>query len=351
MREPPDIPEESLRDCLLEQYGLTATTLEFLPVGLDMMAGVYRVATTQGSVCLLKAMSGPFYAPNYLVPRYLADQGIEGVVAPLPTKAGYLWTEMTRERIWRLALYPFIEGHTGWTPSLTDAQWRVVGTTTRRIHQVALPAGGFPSLRSESFDVGEYARWVRTLDAQVVSVEGQSEAERTLRANWSRHRSSIFASLTALESLAAVLRERAGPYVVCHADLHPGNLIRDHAAGVWVIDWNDVMLAPKERDFIFIGQDRAGDAAREGAAQFFRAYGQAEIDWVALTYYRYERLMQDVIAFAQEVFERDDLAEDTKAESARFFGQMFAPGNALDAALAAATHLPPDIPVSDAGGK
>jgi spectinomycin phosphotransferase len=35
-------------------------------------------------------------------------------------------------------------------------------------------------------------------------------------------------------------------------DLHPRNLIRDHAGKVFVIDWDEVMLAPKERDFIFV---------------------------------------------------------------------------------------------------
>ena len=43
MREKPDIPDELLRTTLQNQYDLVPVTLEFLPVGLDYHAGVYRV--------------------------------------------------------------------------------------------------------------------------------------------------------------------------------------------------------------------------------------------------------------------------------------------------------------------
>lgn len=42
MREPLNIPEERLRACLQDQYGLIPVTLDFLPLGLDAYAGVYR---------------------------------------------------------------------------------------------------------------------------------------------------------------------------------------------------------------------------------------------------------------------------------------------------------------------
>jgi spectinomycin phosphotransferase len=48
---------------------------------------------------------------------------------------------------------------------------------------------------------------------------------------------------------------------------------------------------------------------------FIVGYGQVEIDWAALTYYLWERVAQDLIAFAEEVFLRDDLGEADKAEA------------------------------------
>ena len=112
MREKPAIPDELLRATLQDQYGLAPITLEFLPVGLDYHAGVYRVVSEQGSAYLLKATSRPLYEPRYLVPRYLNDQGITSVVAPLPTKGGALWVKLVD---WTVILYPFIEGNSSFT--------------------------------------------------------------------------------------------------------------------------------------------------------------------------------------------------------------------------------------------
>jgi spectinomycin phosphotransferase len=333
MREQPNIPKEHLRACLQEQYALSVVTLEFLPLGLDMRAGVYRVVSEEGAAYLLKAKYGALYEPGCLVPRYLRDQEIAAVVAPLPTKKEDLWSELGE---WRVIVYPFIEGHTRWNPAMTDAQWRAVGTTLKQIHEVIVPAERWPLLRAEAFDPTGYSRSVALLETQYIRAEGGSQAEQALRACWLEQQETIHAAVASLEALAERLRERAGQQVICHADLHPGNIIRNQADQIFVIDWDDVMLAPKERDFLFVGEAPATGAALHDAAPFFQGYGQTEVDWTALTYYRWERVIQDVIAFGEEVFLRDDLEEATRAESVRYFQGMFAADSMVTAARAAA---------------
>jgi len=329
MREKPAIPDELLRTTLQDQYDLVPVTLEFLPVGLDYHAGVYRVVSEQGSAYLLKVTSRPLYKPRYQVPRYLNDQGITSVVAPIPTRSGALWTKLVD---WTLIVYPFIDGDTSLT-GMTNEQWKEVGTIFKRIHQVMLPPFGFESLQKETFDPTEYARWVRTFEAQHLhSRHDGSGSSRALRADWVAHQSTIHTGVASLEKLAGVLQGRSGPYVICHADLHAANLLRDHAGHVFVIDWDEVMLAPKERDFIFVREPQA--------AAFWEGYGQREIDWVALTYYLWERVVQDLIACTQDVCFRDDLGEETRADIAQLFHKILADDQStVDAAYAAAAHL------------
>ncbi|MBP1994329.1 hypothetical protein [Paenibacillus eucommiae] len=85
MRNSPRIPEEHLRSCLMEQYDLTPSTLDFLPLGFDYSAAVYYVVSEQGTSYLVKVTSRPLYEPQYLVPHYLNDQGISSIVAPIST--------------------------------------------------------------------------------------------------------------------------------------------------------------------------------------------------------------------------------------------------------------------------
>ena len=332
MREKPGISEEQLWMCVQDQYDLVPTTIEFLPRGLDYHAGVYRVVSEQGTAYLLKATSRPLYESRYLVPRYLNDSGIASVVAPLPTKSGALWTQVGA---WTVIVYSFIEGDTSFT-GMTDEQWQELGSIFKQIHQVSVPAEGFTSLRKETFDAAEYVRWIRAFEAQHAHATGGSASQRALRASWLAHQSTIHTAMAALEKLAGVLQRQSGPYVICHADLHPANLIRGTAGHVFVIDWDDVMLAPKERDFIFVRES--------GADAFWQGYGQPEIDWIALTYYRWERVAQDVIACAEDVFFKDDLGEESKADVVQLFDEIVVGHTStINDVYAAAAHLPSDF--------
>jgi spectinomycin phosphotransferase len=332
MREKLNIPEYLLRACLQEQYDISAISLEFLPLGLDTRAGVYRVLSEQGTSYFLKAKSGPFYEPGCLVPRYLRDQGITAVVAPLPTKGNTLWTQVGE---WKVIVYPFIAGDTGLHLGMTDENWQEVGKIFKQIHQVPLPSSGFRSLRKETFDPTEYARWIHAFETQLADSPGKNKVEQTLRSHWMAHQSTIHTLLTAMEKLADILQGQALPYVICHADLHANNVLRDPDNHMFVIDWDDVMLAPKERDFIFVREPVAG--------AFFQGYGQTKIDWVALTYYECERAVTDLIECAQEVFFRDDLGEESKADAVQLFSDLFAEGDNVDAAFAAAAHLSAEL--------
>lgn len=336
MREPPAIAEEHLRACLQTQYGLAPATVEFLPLGWDTNAGVYRATTEQGAVYAIKVTTRPLYEPAYLVPRYLHTQGIADVVAPLPTTDNCaLWTQLDG---WRLVVYPFIAGDTGWA-TITDAHWRVTGAVFRRIHQVAPPP--VEALQRETFDPTGYARWIRAFDAQPSPVaDAEGDATSALRAAWRAQQSRINEVVAALETQGAALQGRSLPYVICHADLHASNLIRDQAGAVYVIDWDEVMLAPKERDFLFVGDPSTDGGLADDASPFFQGYGLTDIDWTALTYFRYERVAQDIIAYAEEASLRDDLGEATRAEAVVRFESNLSEDGYLVVARRAARHLP-----------
>jgi spectinomycin phosphotransferase len=331
MREKPNIAEEQLLTHLENEYHLSVLNIEFLPLGLDTNAGTYRVVDRQGAAYFLKVkQAASFHEPACIIPRYLRDQGIAAVVAPLPTQQQALWTQLEN---WRIMLYPFIDGETNWQPGLNDEQWRAVGAAFKQIHGATLPPEGFPSLRTERFDPSEYSRWIESFEAQQLASHYDCSVERDLRACWIEHQSTIHTLLSLMEKLARVLTAHAGPLVICHADLHPGNIVRTPSNDVFVIDWDDVMLAPKERDFIFINETGSTPSP------FFQGYRASEIDWAALTYYRGERVITDLIACAQDVLFRDDLKQATRAEVVELFRDIFSANGEVKLAFATAAHL------------
>ena len=341
-REPPNIPVEALRACLRERYAIAGGTPEFLDRGHDYQASVFRVVSALGDVYLLKVTSRPLYEPGLTIPRYLHDQGLEAVVAPIPTTSGALWTALAE---WRVIVYPFLTGDTSLT-GMTDHLWRETGAIIGRLHQVEPPPEGLASLRQETFDPGGYLRWIRDFETQhLPALEARRDAQpsaRVLCESWRAHQPAIHHGLAYLERLGTALQAAPPPYVICHADLHAANLLRDPAGHVFVLDWDEVMLAPKERDFIFI---------REPAASaFWDGYGphaRDTIDWSALTYFCWERVIQDLIEEAEQAVFRDDVGEEARTLAAWRFAATFAPGSNVDAARAASAHLPANLNVPD----
>src|SRR5258708_39118011 len=119
MLEKPPLEDEKIVACLKHSYGLNANEIEFLPLGHDSYAGVYRVHGN-GQTYFLKVKRDTVDELSVSLPRYLKDQGIEQVVAPLPTITQELWG---RVEDFSLILYPFIEGKSGMAVGLSHMQW------------------------------------------------------------------------------------------------------------------------------------------------------------------------------------------------------------------------------------
>ncbi len=69
MLKKPNIPDERLIMVLREQYAIPVSRLEFLALGYDTSAGVYRVTAEDGIAYFLKVKEGEVYLPAVLVPR------------------------------------------------------------------------------------------------------------------------------------------------------------------------------------------------------------------------------------------------------------------------------------------
>ena len=163
MYEPPvDLPEATLEAGLRTHYGLDVTATTLLSLGQDTAAWVYRVLTAT-DVYFVKARRSVSNVPSLVVPRYLHDQGIAHVVAPLFTTHGALWADVAG---YALTLYPFVAGTTGMAQGMAPAQWRAYGAILRQIHSTPLSPEVTHLLRRETFVPAE-AALVRHLDTHI----------------------------------------------------------------------------------------------------------------------------------------------------------------------------------------
>lgn len=328
MLEPPDLPAEAIVGCLRQAYGIDAAQATFLPLGADEHTAVYRVVTASGPCYFLKLRRGAFDATPVTLTNYLAGQGIRAVIPPLATTIGRLWADMGE---FSAILYPFVEGSDGFAVTLTPQQWAEFGAALRRVHSLTLPPALAGQIRCETYS----PRWRNALRHAMARLDAAVDdpAARHLAALLVEKRGEIALMLERAGSLAQTLLADPRPNVLCHSDVHAGNVLVDRTGALYIVDWDEPIYAPKERDLMFPGgaQGFIGHSPAEEEALFYQGYGPTYGDRPALAYYRYERIVTDLAIFCEQLLFTTEGGGD-RPQWLGWARANFAPGGTLEAA-------------------
>jgi spectinomycin phosphotransferase len=331
MRDKPQVSDDTLIETLKSSYGIPVMKLEFLPLGYDAMAAVYRVETATEAY-FLKLKRSEINQASLSVPHYLKSKGIEQIVAPLETKTGAL---CVKAQDFTLILYPFIEGDTGMKLGLSDKQWGEYGQILRAMHDMEIPKDVEAILRKENFVPKNPDLLNEVLVNGALQENYQYPCQLKL-ALFIRERMEEIRNFKAHGAyLGRMLQKQTLPFGFAHADIHTANIMVSSDGKLYIIDWDDVMIAPKERDLMFLTGNSIDGRTKAQEAQFFEGYGETEINKLAMAYYRYDWGVQDLGEFGREVFFLDFFSEESKAHSAEMFMGLFSAGNTIDAAYEA----------------
>ena len=329
MLEKPDLPEEQIIASLRRAYGLTIHQLIFLPLGADVNSAVYHAVAVDQQTYFVKLRRGAFAEIGVILPHFLSEQGIPQIIAPLRTLSGQLWAHLAD---FRVILYPYIQGRSGFEVILSAAQWADFGAALKLIHSLRLPEAlakavpretYTPQFRDQVAGFLERAKRERFTDPVAVKVAKLLREQHTV----------IRDLLQRAEALAARMQAQANEYVLCHTDAHAGNILVDEHGALYIADWDAPLLAPKERDLMFIGgaQGFRGVTPQEEEKQFYRGYGETQIDTAALAYYRFERIIQDIAAFCEQLLDTTEGGDD-REQSFGYLASNFEPGSTIECA-------------------
>jgi len=329
--ERPDLSDDRIVAAIRQHFGLQ-TTLTFLPLGLDVLAWRYRAATADAAY-FLKLRRGVVNEAALRVPRYLADGGVTHVVAPLATRAGRLWGDVDG---FTLTLYPFITGATGMAHGLEERHWVAYGAALREIHDTPLTPDLARTVTREAFTIAQLfrrlrqAQWadvVAALEAHVASQTSPDDGDRELAAFWREKRGQIEGLVDRFEALGRQLRAARPSLVLCHSDVHPNNVVIDTEDHLWIVDWDDTLIAPRECD-LMMGVGGLGNypAGPRETAWFLRGYGSTVIDPVALAYYRHARALGDIGTLIEQAVLLPGADEATRHSIVTRLRKLFEPG-------------------------
>jgi spectinomycin phosphotransferase len=327
MLEPPLISTEKIISSLHDSFDIKISKLEFLPIGNDSNSWVYKVHADKSY--FLKAKRLPVYKPSLTVPHYLKEQGLHQVVAPVPSKTQALYQNLDG---FALILYPFIDGDNGMRLGLTDKQWLEYGVFLKNLHAIKLPKELAKILQRETFvPHPERLEITKQFHATVLERNPTNSIEKELIDFWQSKYEEIGKIITRTEDLGRILQKETLEFVLCHADIHTANLLLDKTGNLFVVDWDQPILAPKERDLMFIGASIASSSVDAQKALFYRGYGRTDTNLLALAYYYYEWAIQEFGDYTWRVF-LSNAGEETKRQAVHWFRAQFEPDNVIASA-------------------
>ncbi|MDP1608070.1 MAG: phosphotransferase, partial [Chlamydiales bacterium] len=241
--------EPTMISCLKAHYGLEVASLIFLPLGADLNASVYKVQTFDQKYYFVKLKTGHHHDTGVEIVELLQVAGIREIIPPIKTIHG---KKTQRIDDFTLIVYPFVDGQDGFNRDLTDDQWATLGNALRQVHEIEVPLSIQHKIRRETYS----AKWreiVRSMyvymEAKPIAGEIASKLQKFLKKNIPAIRRLVDRA----EQLGEKLQTQSPQFVLCHSDLHAGNVLIDGNHTIYIVDWDEFIMAPKERDLMFIG--------------------------------------------------------------------------------------------------
>ena len=322
------MPEQQILELLKIHYGLDINALESFSGGADANARVYKAAANSNSY-FVKIKFGHYDQVNLAIIKLLHDAGIKEIIFPILTRAGNLFQQFDE---FLMIVYPFIQAPNGFTQDLTDKQWIQLGKALRQVHQTPIPESILQKLRKETYP-NKWCDIVKSLYDKINLEISNDEISEKFKSSFKTNIELIHEVVELTEKLAKQLQPDLDEYVLCHSDIHAGNILVGDNESIYIIDWDEPMLAPKERDLMFIGGGvgNVWNNPKE-IPYFYEGYGKTHLDKTILSYYRHARIVEDIALFGQNLLS-SDYNDPARLEILPFFNGMFEPNGVVEIAL------------------
>ncbi len=175
-----------------------------------------------------------------------ARAGIVNIAHPIPTSHGQMRIHI---RDFQIALFDWISGRTAEEHKLTDTQLERLGELLAKIHQSKTIIGEYPV--RENFTIPFKNRFLAIFDSMSKITSKSTKYRTRLRLFLETHRQKFMRELETLEKLQRKVKARKLEFVNCHGEPSPGNILTSDNGEVHLLDWDDPIFAPKEKDLLF----------------------------------------------------------------------------------------------------
>lgn len=323
------IQDQEVIELLDTYYGIDIRAVQLIMSGADMNALAYK-ADSESHSYFVKLKYGYHDEINLSIIRLLHDSGVKEIIFPILTLEAKLFQQLKH---FKVIVYPFIDASDGFTQNLTEKQWRQLGTVLRQIHETSVPFSIQHQLRKETYSP-KWRDMVRSFYGKIESDNSNDKITANFKSFFNQNCHSIRQLVDSAEELSKKIQPNLNHYVLCHSDIHAGNVLVVNEESIYIIDWDEPMLAPKERDLMFIGAGIGNTWNKpHEIPYFYEGYGKVNMNHTLLSYYRHERIVEDIAVYTQDLLTPEQ-NDQSRLESLKHFKSMFEPNDVVEIAFA-----------------
>lgn len=290
--------QASLKKILTKHWNLHITSLTDVP--RQFVAKTFFVKT-ENKTYFCKIIDKPLFIDGVVnsLPALVSIHGLgyTRINYPIPTANNDLFI---KEDGTLIVLFNFIDA-----PQNYDYDNAILGKTIAEIHKLS-PQITTP-IKHEQFEFKHAGIFMKKLD-QLSSEAGQDEIATDLHKLIKANYSTIVSAYKQFQIVVENCSNAELDIVVTHGDA-PGNVLVKSPDDIYIIDWDDILLAPAERDLWFMidKQDFMDGYTRE--------IPEYKPNQVALDYYLLSRYFNDMVEYWAEIL--GDFNEEHKKSNLR----------------------------------
>lgn len=285
----PNIEKDLILKELEKNFDLKEVNLTYIPAG--EASWCYKVETEKEIYFLKIYINLENHKTRFnLTYNLFSKTGIKNITHPLKNKEGNLVFPISNNYA---ALFNFIDGFNASEKPLTDKEKFALGVLLGKIHKSTSIIKDFDL--KEDFEYKNINRLLANIKSSTALSKTETGFKKQTAELLLKYQDKIFDRIKKLTNLGEELRNKNLDFVICHGEPHIWNTMVDKNGQVFLIDWDDSLLAPKEKDLNMIKDD---PKKLEG---YKSVTGNMEINQEVVRYYNWEWNISEIDAWSNQI--------------------------------------------------
>ncbi len=296
----------AIQNTIQKEYGIGIKSIAKAP--RQFVAETFVVTTKENKKLFCKVIDKPLFIPQVIaslpVLQNIHVLGYTKINYPIATQSGDLYVLYDKILI---VLFNYIDAKQSY--EFDNYQ---LGKLLAEVHQLTpqitarVPQEDFSFKHKESF---------ADKLQEIITSHSKDALQTRLRVLLRNHREYILGCYANFIKLGEFCKNQDYDMKITHGDA-PGNILVKDSQTLYLVDWDDILLAPAERDVWFLRKNRS---FMKGYTSIFPHFS---ISQNLVDYYIYSRYFNDLVEYWAEIiglFDRDHREENFNSMKQELF--------------------------------